>query len=319
VLSRVDALGICGTDVEIFTGELPYLKAGTMQYPVVFGHEWVGRVAEVGEGVTGFAAGDRVTGETHLGCGECEFCLAGRYTACASMRRVGIGGLPGACGEYILLPAKALHHLPENLPAFQATLLEPSTVVHNALSRAGFTGGERVVIYGPGTLGLLGVSFARALGAGEVVLVGTRDDRLAIGKNLGADVTVNVRTAPEAAAKLANSADVVLEATGSPDGFGAGLAALRKGGALCVVSLYRSPVAALDLNRLVVANLRVSGSLGAPGLWEKTIRLMTAGRIKTEGIVTHRYPLDQLSAALGTAHTRAGGAIKVGLEMGEAR
>lgn len=319
VLCRVDALGICGTDVEIFTGELPYLKAGTMQYPVVPGHEWVGRVAEVGEGVTSFAAGDRVTGETHLGCGECEFCLAGKYNACASMLRVGIGGLPGACADYILLPAKALHHLPEDLPTFQATLLEPSTVVHNALARAGFTGGERVVIYGPGTLGLLGVSFARALGAGEVVLAGTREDRLAVGRNLGADVTVNVRTSPDQAAKLANSADVVLEATGSPEGFGAGLAALKKGGALCVVSLYKSAVAALDLNRLVVANLRVSGSLGAPGLWERTIRLMTAGRIKTDGIVTHRFPLDELPHALETAHTRAGGAIKVALEMGASR
>jgi hypothetical protein len=87
----VDALGICGTDVEIFTGELPYLKAGTMRYPVVPGHEWVGRVAVTGEGVTSFAVGDRVTGETHLGCGECEFCLAGKYNACASMQRVGIG------------------------------------------------------------------------------------------------------------------------------------------------------------------------------------------------------------------------------------
>lgn len=315
VLARVEALGVCGTDVEIFTGDLPYLKSGLMRYPVVPGHEWVGRVAAAGEGVTGFAVGDRVTGETHVGCGECEECLSGRYTACARMLRVGIGGLPGACGEYVLLPAKALHHLPESLPALQAVLLEPSTVVHTALSRAGFTGGERVVIHGPGTLGLLGVSLARALGAGEVILVGTREARLAVGRGVGADATVNVRTDPEAVGRLAGTADVVLEATGSPEGFAQGLATLRKGGVLCVVSLYKSPVAALDLNRLVTANLRVSGSLGAPGIWERTIRLMVGGRIRTEGLVTHRFPLEHLSEALETAHTRAGGAIKVALEM----
>lgn len=315
VLTRVEAMGVCGTDVEIYTGDLPYLKSGMMQYPVVPGHEWVGRVAAVGEGVTGFQAGDRVTGETHLGCGECEACLAGHYTACPTMRRVGIGGLPGACGDYVLLPAKAFHHLPADLPALQAILIEPCTVVHNALIRAGFTGGERVVIYGPGTLGLLAVSVARALGAGEVVLVGTREGRLAVGRGVGADVTVNVRTEPEAVERLAGTADVVLEATGSPEGFAAGLAALKKYGTLCVVSLYKSPAAALDLNRLVTANLRVSGSLGAPGIWEKTIRLMVGGRIRTEGIVTHRFPLEHLAEALETAHTRAGGAIKVAVEM----
>lgn len=315
VLCRVEAMGICGTDVEIFTGEQPYLKAGTMRYPVVPGHEWVGRVAAVGEGVTGWTPGDRVTGETHIGCGECEECLTGRYSSCGAMLRVGIGGLPGACGEYILLPSKALHHLPEDLPALQAILLEPATVVHNALIRAGFNGGERVVIYGPGTLGLLAVSVARALGAGDVTLVGTRESRLAIGRSLGADRTVNVREDPEAAARLSGSADVVLEATGSTDGFAAALATLRKSGVLCVVSLYKSPAAELDLNRLVTANLRVSGSLGGPGVWEKTIRLMVGGRIRTEGIVTHRFPLERLAEAFETAHARAGGAIKVALEL----
>ncbi|MGE5623565.1 MAG: zinc-dependent alcohol dehydrogenase [Methanocella sp.] len=315
VLTRVEAMGVCGTDVEIFTGHLPYLKSGLMRYPVVPGHEWVGRVAAVGEGVKGFVPGDRVTGETHLGCGECEACLTGRYTACTAMLRVGIGGLPGACGDYVLLPAKAFHHLPADLPALQAILIEPCTVVHNALMRAGFSGGERVVIYGPGTLGLLGVSVARALGAGEVVLVGTREGRLEVGRQVGADQTVNARTEPEAAAGLSGTADVVLEATGSPEGFAAGLAALKKYGTLCVVSLYKSPAASLDLNRLVTASLRVSGSLGAPGIWEKTIRLMVGGRIRTEGIVTHRFPLDRLAEALETAHTRAGGAIKVAVEM----
>lgn len=315
VLAQVEAMGVCGTDVEIFTGELPYLKTGLMRYPVVPGHEWVGRVEAVGEGVSGFRRGDRVTGETHLGCGSCEACLAGRYNACPDMLRVGIGGLPGACGEYVLLPAKALHHLPDWLPARQAILIEPSTVVHNALIRAGFSGGERVVIYGPGTLGLLAVSVAQALGAGEVILVGTREDRLAVGRRVGADATVNVRRDPEAAQRLAGTADVALEATGSTEGFAAGLAALRKGGALCVVSLYKSPAASLDLNRLVTASLRVSGSLGAPGIWEKTIRLLAGGRIRTEGIVTHCFPLERLAEALDTAHTRAGGAIKVAVEM----
>lgn len=319
ILARVEALGVCGTDVEIFTGELPYLKSGLIHYPVVPGHEWVGRVARVGEGVTGYRTGDRVTGETHLGCGECEACLAGRYNACARMLRVGIGGLAGACGEYILLPAKALHHLPEDLPALQAVLIEPSTVVHNALLRAGFTGGERVVIYGPGTLGLLAVSVARALGAGAVVLVGTRDSRLAVGKALGADRTVNIRTDPAAGERLAGTADIVLEATGSPEGFPAGLSALRQGGTLCVVSLYKSPVAALDLNRLVTGNLRISGSLGAPGLWERTIRLMVAGRIRTAGIVTHTFALERLSEAFATAHDRRDGAIKVALDLGGAQ
>ena len=315
VMAQVEAMGICGTDVEIYTGYLSYFKTGLMRYPVIPGHEWVGRVASVGSGVSDFTVGDRITGETHIGCGECETCLSGKYNACSRMVRVGIGGLPGACADYIMLPAKALHHLPEDLPALRAILLEPATVVHQALIKAGFQGGERVVIYGPGTLGLLAVSIAGALGAAEVILVGTRDNRLQVGKELGAAATINIRSHPEMADALKETADIVLEATGSPDGFTAGLAALRKGGHLSVVSLYKSPVPALDLNRLVTANLRICGSLGAPGIWEKTIRLMSHGRICTTGIVTHTFSLDRVAEAMDTAHTRAGGAIKVALKM----
>ena len=314
VLARVESVGICGTDVEMFTGDQTYIKSGLMHYPIVPGHEWVGRVASVGNQVNDYAVGDRITGETHIGCGTCEPCLSGKYNACKTLLRVGIGGLPGACGDYILLPSKSLHHLPENISTQEAILLEPATVVHSALVSAGFQGGERVAIYGPGTLGLLGISIARSLGASEIILIGTRDSRLSIGKNLGADETINITTNPDGANKLRDYADVVLETSGSPAGFIAGLGALRKHGRLCIVSLYSSP-ASLDLSRIVVANLKISGNLGSPGIWDKTIRLMTGRRILTEGIVTHTFPLDRVAEAFETAHSRTGNAIKVSIKM----
>lgn len=315
VLCRVAAMGICGTDVEIYTGELPYLRTGAVRYPVVPGHEWVGRVAALGAGVTSLAEEDRVTGETHVGCGRCPECLAGRYNQCDALLRVGIGGLPGACADYILLPGQALHRLPDEVPDEQAILIEPSTVVHRALIQAEFAGGERVVIFGPGTLGLLGISLARALGAAEVILVGTRRERLELGRRLGADWTVNLREDAAALGKLAGWADVALEASGSPEAFSAALAVLRRGGRLSLVSLYRAPLAGLDLNPLVARNLKVAGSLGSPGIWPQTIRLWAAGRIQAEGLVTHRFDLERAPEALAVAAARSGGAIKVAVEM----
>lgn len=315
VLARVHEMGVCGTDGEIFTGELPYLRAGVIRFPVIPGHEWTGEVAAVGGDVAQVAVGDRVTGETHVGCGRCAACLSGGYNQCKQMLRVGIGDLPGACADYVLLPEKAIHRLPDSILDEDAILIEPSTVVHRALLLAGFSGGERVMIFGPGTLGLLGISIARVLGAVEVAVAGTREERLALARRLGADHVFNVRAEPRRLRQFEGWADTALEASGSSQAIVQAVAALRNGGCLSLVSLYKSPLAEFDPNTLVTRNLRVVGSLGSPGIWERTIRLMAAGRIATRGLVTHRFDLDQAPEAFELAISRGGGAIKVAITM----
>jgi 2-desacetyl-2-hydroxyethyl bacteriochlorophyllide A dehydrogenase len=314
IIAKVEAMGICGTDVEIYTGALPYLKSGIMKYPVVPGHEWIGKVAAVGAGVTGLAIGDRITGETHIGCGACAACLNGCYNQCPTLQRVGIGGLPGAFAEYITLPVKAVHSVPPEILNLDAILLEPASVVHYALSKVGFHGGERVVIFGPGNLGLLAISLAKTLGAREVVLVGTEESRLQIGRALGADVTLNInQDYQRVTSELTESADVVLEASGSIEAFPVAVSTLRKGGTLCLVSLYKYPITQFDINKLVTYNIKLKGSLGSPGIWEQTIRLLKIGRIKTRGLVTHCVPFESAVEAFRIAQSRSENAIKVAI------
>jgi len=314
VVVRVRAMGVCGTDLEILNGSLPYLRKGGTSYPIVPGHEWSGEIAAVGDGVDGLAPGERVTGETHLGCGRCERCRAGRLSSCESVRRVGIGDLPGGCAEYLTVPASSLHRLPDGVGFVTAAVLEPVTVALHAVTRAGLWGGEHVVVVGSGTIGLLATAVSRSLGAGRVTLLGTREERLAVGRRMGATATVNVRDGAELLAGLAGQADMVVDAAGDPSFVAREISLLRKGGSLVVVGLFDEPVDRLDLTGVVTRNLSILGSLGGSGVWDRAIAMVGAGQIDPSPIVTHRFPLDQAEKAFHTAADRATGAIKVIIE-----
>lgn len=311
VVVRVRAMGVCGTDLEILEGTLPYLRSGRIAYPIVPGHEWSGEVMAVGAGVDRFAPGDRVTGETHVGCGSCERCRTGRYSSCEDVKRVGIGDLPGGCAEYITVPAQGVHHLPDSLGFDTAAVLEPTTVALYGLSKAHIAGGEHVVVVGPGTIGLLASALARTLGAARVTLLGTREGRLALAMQMGVTHTINVRSEPEALEELAGRADVVVDAAGDPDFFGREISFLRKGGTLAAIGLFKRPVPSLDLTQIVTRNLTVSGSLGSPGIWERVISLVESGRLDPSPIITHRFPLEEAERAFHTAADHGTGAIKV--------
>lgn len=314
LVARVRAAGICQTDIETLDGTLPHLQSGRISYPVVPGHEWSGEVFSVGESVAGFAPGDRVTGETHVGCGACEMCRSGLYNACESMSRVGIGDIDGALAEYITIPARSVHHLPDGLDFVKAATLEPSTVAFYALYKTHIRGGEHVVVVGPGAIGLLGVGLAKALGAGRVTLVGTRDNRLEIGKRMGATATLNVRENAGGIAGLAGKADIVLDAAGNVDFLNQELGMLRRGGVLAIAGFFAGPVPGLDMNSVVIRNLTIVGSLGSPGVWERVMAMMAGGTFDPTPVVTHRFSLAEAEHAFQVAGSRQGGAIKVVIE-----
>ncbi len=248
VVVRVQAMGVCGTDLEILEGTLPYLRSGKISYPIVPGHEWSGEVVSVGVGANRFTPGDRVSGETHVGCGSCERCRTGRYSSCEAVKRVGIGDLPGGCAEYITVPAQSVHRLPDSMDFATAAVLEPTTVALYGLSRAGLMGGEHVV---------------------------------------------------------------VVDAAGDPDFFGQEVSFLRKGGTLAAIGLFKRPVPKLDLTPIVTRNLSVVGSLGSPGIWDRAIALVGAGRLEPSPIITHRFSLKEAERAFHTAADHETGAIKV--------
>jgi threonine dehydrogenase-like Zn-dependent dehydrogenase len=210
VVVDVERVGLCGTDVEFFTGEMAYLHQGHAAYPLRPGHEWCGTVSAAGEGVDGRWLGCRVTGDTMLGCGRCRRCRDGRHHVCGDRREIGIrGGWPGALAEQVPVPAGALVALPDAVGPAAGALVEPGGNALRAVEAARLEPGSRLLVWGPGTIGLLAAMFAAARGA-EIHVVGQDPGSLALAHDLGADGAWTAGDLPE------QPHDAVIDATNDP-------------------------------------------------------------------------------------------------------
>ena len=207
------AVGICGSDIHLYTGTHPY---GT--YPNVFGHEVSGLVAEVGEGVSGLTPGDHVVLEPLIWCGECYPCSIGRTNCCSRMRTIGVTE-PGALADFFVVPARCLHKAPKDLAPQVAALCEPYSIGFQANARGQINENDHVVVIGAGPIGLTVLAAARQRGA-QVAITDLIDRRLELAHQMCADLTVNAnRTDPVAAIRDwtgGNMASVVVEAVGHP-------------------------------------------------------------------------------------------------------
>ncbi|MGW5569898.1 zinc-dependent alcohol dehydrogenase [Nocardia thailandica] len=172
VVVDVSMVGICGTDRELFDGSMAYLHDGNARYPLQIGHEWVGRVHHVGSEVDPSWIGRRVTADPMLGCGMCDRCVAHRPHVCTARYEIGVrGGWPGALAEQLPVPVASLYAVPDSVADLAAAMIEPAGNAWRAFEAAGVDPGERLLILGPGTIGLLCAMFARAAGV-EVHLLG---------------------------------------------------------------------------------------------------------------------------------------------------
>ena len=315
-------VGICGTDIEVFDGSLAYFRMGIAEYPIVPGHEWTGTVVDIGAGVSGFAAGDRVVGEVAIGCGVCVRCLAGRRHLCAKRTETGIVHMDGAMASRMVFPAAYAHRV--ELEPRAGALVEPTSVALHAVRRARVAG-QRVLVVGAGPIGLLAAQCARAEGATEVVVTDTREDRLtraaalgfppaaalpdveALGEATGAGhaLTPSGAWGDPALIKAAMDTigerdliDVAILCAGGPAAIASAFAAVRPGGTVVAVGLSGSPTIPFDWDGMVVRDVDLIGVLGSVGYWPDAIELITSGRVKTEPLVTGAYPLDRTRDAL---------------------
>ncbi|MBN8995823.1 MAG: alcohol dehydrogenase catalytic domain-containing protein [Rhizobiales bacterium] len=305
------AVGICGTDVEIADGTMPYFTSGMAAYPVIPGHEWVGEIESVGAGVEGFRAGDRVVGECSIGCGRCALCRAGDYHRCLARTETGILNRNGGFAEFLTFPAAYLHRISPRLPVEVAALVEPSAVAFNGVRRAGITPRDDVVVLGDGPIGLLVLQVARAFGARSVTVVGGTPARLAIAERTGATATVdfsstgNVLEAVRSAAGAAPS--VVIEATGNPAAAGTAIATVASGGRIVFLGIFAGQKAdQVDLDRIVTGDITIRGALGSPGVWPDVIALIEGGRIDPGILVSETLPLAAFSEGIARVKARSG-------------
>ncbi len=282
VLLKSQAVGVCGSEIHQFHNT----HSWSVRVPVILGHEFCGVVAQVGKSVAGFREGDRVTSETAAQiCGRCAYCRTGEYNLCPE--RLGFGyGLDGAMAEFVRVPARCLHHLPDSVSFQKAALTEPCSVAYNATCvKTHIRPGDWVLIFGPGPIGLLCLALARLSGAGWVGTVGLKQDeaRLAISQRLGADRTMSEgqEETLEAVRFLGDGlgVDVVIDATGHSSTLQLAMATVRPSGQITKVGWGPQPLN-FSLDLLVQKAVRLQGSFSHNFLiWEKVIALLASGRL----------------------------------------
>ena len=288
----------------------------------IFGHEYAGDVVAVGSSVDEIRVGDRVVVEAHMGCRRCENCVRGLYTACLNYGNARRGHRAngfttnGGLAEYALNHINTLYRIPDGVSYEEAVVVMTAGSPLFGLENAGgFFAGETVAVLGPGPIGLMTIQLAKALGATRVILTGTRDSRLAMGRQLGADVVVDSRHTDPVAAVMevtaGKGADLVVDCAGADDTFDQSLKMAKPGGKVLLVAFYHGPVTA-DVSHAVRQNITIYTERGEGGTSVgRCLALLAAGRITAKPLVTHQFPLTRVHEALEVLETRRGDPMKV--------
>jgi threonine dehydrogenase-like Zn-dependent dehydrogenase len=300
VVVDVERVGVCGTDMEFFTGAMTYLHQGHSSYPMRLGHEWAGRVAAVGEGVDAGWIGRRVMGDTMLGCGGCRRCLRGRQHVCEKRQEVGIrGARAGALAEQLAVPASSLHALPDSVDAVLGALVEPGGNALRAARAAAVHAEDRALVLGPGTIGLLVAMFLRASGA-EVHLLDRADSSPAFAHALGFEHVWDERSLPEL------PFDAVVDATNAAHLPARALESVEPSGRVVYIGLAGEP-SRIDTRALVLKDVTAVGVLsGSPGL-DATIRAYATGAVDPRPLVAATVSLDEVGAVLAGERPQGAG------------
>jgi len=334
VLVRIGATAVCGTDLEVIRHGEPALVQGGPPFNKNFtpGHEYVGMVARLGPGVDEFRVGDRVAVEIHAGCGRCERCREGMYTACLNYgmnygdrdkgHRANGFTTDGGFAQYAVNHVNTLIPVPEGMSDEEATLIVTGgTVTYGLDVLGGLVAGQSVVVTGPGPIGLMAVGVAKALGAGPVVLVGTQRDRgrLAIGRKLGADVLVNAdREDPVEAVRRATGgrgAHYAMECSGAPNAIDQAARMVSRGGRICLAAFAKEPVR-VDMAYIVSNNIYLFGIRGeGRSATRRAAALMAQRRFPAALLHTHSFALEEVPTAIRYARERIDDAIKVVVRM----
>jgi threonine dehydrogenase-like Zn-dependent dehydrogenase len=292
VVVDVGRAGVCGTDVEFFSGEMQYLHDGFAAYPMRIGHEWMGTVSAIGEGVESRWLGARVTGDTMLGCGVCVRCRTGRQHVCEFRTELGIrGGRPGALAEQVAVPAFALVELPDAVDDAMGAMVEPGGNSWRAVASAELTPGDRVLILGPGTIGLLCAMFARAAGA-EVHLLAATEQSLPFVGSLGFEHVWTSASLP------ALPWDAVIDASNAAELPARALELVEPGKRVVYIGLAGTP-SLVDTRHIALKDVTAVGVLSASGGLRQTIAAYAGGEVDPRPLIAATVPLEGVAAVLG--------------------
>jgi L-iditol 2-dehydrogenase len=317
VLIRVAACGICGSDVHGYDG-----SSGRRIPPIVMGHEAAGIISAVGSSVKNFAPGDRVTFDSTVYCGACPNCLRGDINLCDNRQVLGVScsdyRRAGAFAEFVVVPARILHGLPENLPFEEAAMLEAVAVAIHAVNLAHLQPTDTALVIGAGTIGILTLQAVRATGCKRVFVTDVDLDRLNFAKQLGATETLlSDETLQSNILQLTNNqgVDVALECVGRNETVAAAIDATRKGGTVVLVGNI-TPNVNLPLQKVVSRQIRLQGSCASSGEYPRAIELLASGAIKVKPLITAIAPLEEGASWFERLYHREPNLLKVVLTPG---
>ena len=289
VLIQIDRTGICGTDLHIYNWDSWAQK--TIPVPLVIGHEFVGRIVEIGNDVDFLKIGDLVSGEGHLICGRCRNCLAGRRHYCKDTLGVGVNS-PGAFAEFMVLPATNVWKLAPEVSKDSAAIFDPfGNATHTALTFPLL--GEDVLITGAGPIGCMAAGIARHAGARHVVVTDLNPKRLALAKKLGATRTVNVTNEKisevQTDLRMTEGFDVGLEMSGNKEAFNDLIANMRHSGQIALLGIPEHGIS-IDWNQVIFNSLTIQGIYGRKmyDTWYQMTSMIQSG-LEIESVITHRF------------------------------
>ncbi|RQW74830.1 hypothetical protein EBB45_09525 [Lysinibacillus composti] len=329
LLVKVEMCGVCGSDLHIYQGDWGE------PYPLIPGHEFIGRVEALGSNASlihNVNLGDRVAVEMILPCGECYSCRSGLYNLCEKDRDEGRqygcnissnreGTLFGGWSEYLYVPKNALvHRIPEHVPLKRAVLTEPLAVAVRAVNNTKPNLGDSIVIVGAGPIGLLTVVAAKSAGAYPIILVGSREERLSLGKEFGADYVIDYRSENVLEGVLSitqgRGANIVFETAGTPKAQRDSMDYARVGGKVNFVGLTGNKTVQIETDlQMTFKELKVYTSFLSAWSYQGAINIIANGQFPIEKMITHEFSLDEVELALSYSANRTENAIKVAIKI----
>jgi L-iditol 2-dehydrogenase len=297
---RIEAVGVCGSDTA-------YYKSGrigdyVVNGPIILGHEVSGQVVAVGREVGNVAVGDRVAIEPGTPCRNCRECMAGRYHLCPDLVFLATPPYDGALIEKLMIDARNLYRIPDDMTFEQGALLEPLSVGIWGCKRARLEPGDDVLVTGSGPVGLLAGATARAFGAGSVTLTDLSDFRLDLARRMGF-------ATEHSDAPTENTFDVLLECSGAPGVLGAAIRRLRPAGRAAMIGMSHEEAIGLPLAQLGVNELTLSLVNRYNHTWPLAIELVSSGRVDVNPLITHHFNLEGSADAL-TLSSRVADSVK---------
>jgi 2-desacetyl-2-hydroxyethyl bacteriochlorophyllide A dehydrogenase len=306
---KVEACGICGTDIHVLRGEF-----APTRYPIVPGHEFCGEVVAVAADVRNVETGDFVAVDPSLFCGKCRQCRLGRFNLCENWNAIGVGSANGACAEFVAVPSANAFRLPAEMPRHWGALVEPLSCAVHGLDQVDLHVAGDYLIYGAGTMGLLLAQLAKDSGASRVDMVERNPHRHMLAKRLAADrvaISANELDRPQ-------GWDVVIDATGVVPAIEDGLRRVARGGTFLMFGVANADATAtFSPFRVYNDEIKIIGSMAVLHSFERALTILAKGVIDSEAMITNRFRLDEYQSAIDTFLAGSGLKVQVAPQMTE--